>query len=81
MLYRRDPSVDPQMVRKGKDEQDAAGLAVPIVPIYIQVRIESQALFEKLRRGRAEVLPGRRDLPIRRAERLKIGWPARHRSI
>ncbi len=36
MLYPRDPSLDPQLVWKGKDEQDQADLAVPIVPIYIQ---------------------------------------------
>ena len=36
MLYPRDPSPDPQLVWKGKDEQDAAALEVPVVPIYIQ---------------------------------------------
>ena len=34
-LYRRDPSLDPQLVWQGKDEQDAEDLAVPVVPIYI----------------------------------------------
>ena len=29
MLYPRDPSLDPQLVWKGKDEQDARDLAVP----------------------------------------------------
>jgi adenine-specific DNA-methyltransferase len=32
MLYPRDPSLDPQLVWKGKDEQDQADLAVPVVP-------------------------------------------------
>jgi len=36
MLYPRDPSLDSQLVWKGKDEQDARDLEVPIVPIYIQ---------------------------------------------
>ncbi|MCI0556651.1 MAG: hypothetical protein L0287_37405, partial [Anaerolineae bacterium] len=36
VLYPRDPSLDPQLVWKGKDEQDAQDLAVPAVPIYIQ---------------------------------------------
>jgi adenine-specific DNA-methyltransferase len=49
MLYPRDPSLDPQLVWKGKDEQDAADLAVPIVPIYIQEKIHPQALIENLR--------------------------------
>jgi hypothetical protein len=50
MLYPRDPSLDPQLVWKGKDEQDAADLAVPVVPIYIQEKIHPQALVEDLRR-------------------------------
>ena len=32
MLYPRDPSLDPQLVWKGKDEQDQAALEVPVVP-------------------------------------------------
>ncbi|MGC1782217.1 MAG: hypothetical protein WA708_06845 [Acidobacteriaceae bacterium] len=39
MLYPRDPSLDPQLVWKGKDEQDREDLAVPVVPIYIQEKI------------------------------------------
>ena len=35
MLYPRDPSLDPQLVWRGKDEQDRQDLAVPVVPIYI----------------------------------------------
>ena len=30
MLYPRDPSLDPQLVWKGKDEQDRQDLAVPV---------------------------------------------------
>lgn len=39
VLYPRDPSLDPQLVWKGKDEQDSQDLAVPAVPIYIQESI------------------------------------------
>jgi adenine-specific DNA-methyltransferase len=49
MLYPRDPSLDPQLVWKGKDEQDAEDLAVPVVPIYIQEKIHAQALIEDVR--------------------------------
>src|ERR1035437_9005277 len=49
MLYPRDPSLDPQLVWKGKDEQDAQDLAVPVVPVYIQEKIHPQALIEDLR--------------------------------
>ncbi len=49
MLYPRDPSLDPQLVWKGKDEQDAADLAVPVVPVYIQEKIHPQALIADFR--------------------------------
>lgn len=49
MLYPRDPSLDPQLVWKGKDEQDSKPLEVPVVPIYIQEKIHPQALIENLR--------------------------------
>lgn len=39
VLYPRDPSLDPQLVWKGKDEQDRDDLAVPTVPIYVQEKI------------------------------------------
>ena len=50
MLYPRDPSLDPQLVWKGKDEQDQADLAVPVVPIYIQEKIHPQAIIDALPR-------------------------------
>jgi adenine-specific DNA-methyltransferase len=46
MLYPRDPSLDPQLVWKGKDEQDRADLSVPVVPIYIQEKIHPQAIIQ-----------------------------------
>jgi len=49
LLYPRDPSLDPQLVWRGKDEQDREALAVPAVPIYIQEKIHPQALIEDLR--------------------------------
>ena len=52
MLYPRDPSLDPQLVWKGKDEQDREDLAVPVVPIYIQEKIHPQAIIESLPRMR-----------------------------
>jgi adenine-specific DNA-methyltransferase len=50
MLYPRDPSLDPQLVWKGKDEQDREALAVPVVPIYIQEKIHPQAIINALPR-------------------------------
>ncbi|MCC6907012.1 MAG: site-specific DNA-methyltransferase [Phycisphaerales bacterium] len=49
MLYPRDPSLDPQLVWRGKDEQDAADLQVPVVPIYIQEKIHPQAIIDDFR--------------------------------
>ncbi len=49
LLYPRDPSLDPQLVWKGKDEQDRSDLAVPAVPIYIQEKIHPQAIIENVR--------------------------------
>ena len=47
--YPRDPTLDPQLVWKGKDEQDSSDLEVPAVPIYIQETIDPLALVEELR--------------------------------
>jgi adenine-specific DNA-methyltransferase len=49
-IYPRDRSLDPQLVWKGKDEQDQQDLTVPVVPIYIQEKIHPQAVIEALPR-------------------------------
>jgi adenine-specific DNA-methyltransferase len=56
ILYPRDPSLDPQLVWKGKDEQDRHPLEVPAVPIYIQEKISPQAIIENVR-AQALTLP------------------------
>jgi len=48
-LYPRDPTLDPQLVWKGKDEQDREDLTVPTVPIYIQEKIHPSAIIENIR--------------------------------
>ncbi len=58
MRYPRDPSLDPQLVWKGKDEQDGEDLTVPVVPIYIQEKIHPQAIIEDLRRHPSPVSGG-----------------------
>jgi adenine-specific DNA-methyltransferase len=52
-LYPRDPSLDPQLVWRGKDEQDRQDLAVPTVPIYIQEKVHPQVVIENLRQTAA----------------------------
>src|SRR5215472_1272799 len=58
VLYPRDPSLDPQLVWKGKDEQDRQDLEVPAVPIYIQDKIHPQAIIEDFRHSAAKELLG-----------------------
>jgi adenine-specific DNA-methyltransferase len=62
LLYARDASLDPQLVWKGKDEQDRSQLEVPVVPIYIQEKIHPQAIIENIRaeakKGEPSGLPG-----------------------
>src|SRR5436853_253454 len=54
LLYARDPSLDPQLVWKGKDEQDREQLTVPAVPIYIQEKIQPQAIIETIQKTSAK---------------------------
>ncbi|MFA7246032.1 MAG: DNA methyltransferase, partial [Dehalococcoidia bacterium] len=49
ILYPRDTSLDPQLVWRGKDEQDSKDLEVPAVPIYIQEKIHPKYIIEDLR--------------------------------
>src|SRR5258708_34595556 len=64
VLYPRDPSLDPQLVWKGKDEQDRQDLAVPAVPIYIQEKIHPQAIIEDFRRTAAHTTPAEQQLDL-----------------
>jgi len=50
LRYDRDTSLDPQLVWKGKDEQDGEDLVVDAPPIYIQEKIVPQVIIENLRR-------------------------------
>ena len=49
ILYPRDPSLDPQLIWRGKDEQDSHPLEVPAVPIYIQEKVQPRVIIENLR--------------------------------
>ena len=62
-LYPRDPSLDPQLVWRGKDEQDRQDLAVPVVPIYIQEKIHPQAIIDDLLAQR-QSKPGEQQLSL-----------------
>jgi adenine-specific DNA-methyltransferase len=48
--YPRDPTLDPQLVWKGKDAVDGDDLVADAPPIYIQEKIDPRVLIENLRR-------------------------------
>ena len=47
--YPRDPTLDPQLVWRGKDELDNEDLVADAPPIYIQEKIDPRVLIENLR--------------------------------
>lgn len=49
----RDEALDPQLVWRGKDEQDNENLIVDAPPIYIQEKIDPRVLIENLRKTAA----------------------------
>ena len=48
--YQRNRDLDPQLVWRGKDEQDWSDLVVPAPPLYIQEKIQPKALVDDLLR-------------------------------
>ncbi|RKZ83929.1 MAG: site-specific DNA-methyltransferase [Candidatus Parabeggiatoa sp. nov. 1] len=61
-LYRRNPDLDPQLVWRGKDEQDSQALEVPVVPVYIQEKIHPQAIIQDIKRYAKQDQPATFDL-------------------
>ena len=52
--YPRNPDLDPQLVWRGKDEQDSADLVVQAPPLYIQEKVHPKALIDDLLRASRE---------------------------
>ena len=50
LRYPRNTDLDPQLVWRGKDEQDWSDLVVPAPPLYIQEKIHPKAIIDDLRR-------------------------------
>lgn len=50
LRYPRRPELDPQLVWRGKDEQDGEDLVAEAPPIYIQEKIDPRVLIENLRK-------------------------------
>ena len=51
---RRNRDLDPQLVWRGKDEQDSADLEVNVPPLYIQERVHPKVLVDDLMRQSAK---------------------------
>jgi adenine-specific DNA-methyltransferase len=51
---RRNRDLDPQLVWRGKDQQDWSDLVVPAPPIYIQEKVHAKALVDELVRETKE---------------------------
>lgn len=49
LRYPRNVDIDPQLVWRGKDEQDNDGLFVDVPPIYIQEKVDPRVIIENLR--------------------------------
>ena len=49
---RRNRDLDPQLVWRGKDEQDSSDLFVQAPPLFIQEKVHPKALIDSLRRQR-----------------------------
>ena len=53
LKYPRNPDLDPQLVWRGKDAEDAGDLSVPTPPIYIQEKIAPAKIIADLKRRAA----------------------------
>jgi adenine-specific DNA-methyltransferase len=62
LLYPRNRDLDPQLVWKGKDNEDKSNLRVDAVPIYIQEKIHPKAIIDDLRRVSTQKIEPQADL-------------------
>jgi adenine-specific DNA-methyltransferase len=58
LRYPRNTDLDPQLVWRGKDEQDWSDLVVPAPPLYIQEKIHPKALIDDIKRSSKEAEHG-----------------------
>lgn len=54
LRYPRNTDLDPQLVWRGKDDQDWSDLVVPAPPLYIQEKVHPKALIDDLLRDTKE---------------------------
>ena len=53
----RNPDLDPQLVWRGKDQQDGSDLVVNAPPLYIQEKVKPKVLIDDLRRVSEQAAP------------------------
>jgi adenine-specific DNA-methyltransferase len=63
IIYPRNTDLDPQLVWRGKDREDMADLIVDAPPIYIQEKIQPQAIIDRLKRESATRREASADMP------------------
>ena len=54
--YPRNTDLDPQLVWRGKDEQDWSDLVVHAPPLYIQEKVHSKVLIDDLNRMASDLV-------------------------
>ena len=68
---RRNRDLDPQLVWRGKDEQDLDDLVVNVPPLYIQEKVHPKVLIDDLVRQSKERTAKPAELPDRHVRRLQ----------
>ena len=63
LRYPRNPDLDPQLVWRGKDAEDATDLYVDAPPVYIQEKIHPRAIIERLKRDTAQRREAEAEMP------------------
>ncbi|MFN4010355.1 MAG: site-specific DNA-methyltransferase [Pannonibacter sp.] len=63
LRWPRNPDLDPQLVWRGKDAEDASDLYVDAPPVYIQEKIHPRAIIERLKRETAARREAAADMP------------------
>ena len=77
---RRNRDLDPQLVWRGKDEQDAADLVVQAPPLYIQEKVHPKVLIDDLlRRTKERRARMRRRLPRPTSSPISTACPTARR--
>ena len=74
---RRNRDLDPQLVWRGKDEQDGSDLVVQAPPLFIQEKVHPKVLIDDLRQRSKETGDGESSLHRRICSRILMGCRAR----